>query len=140
MRDESWALHCAHIRAGYCAALCGPEPAGIFPSPSWREIARALDHELRFIEANLRYHAYCVLNLCRIIYSFESRNVVVSKRFCGRWARDRFPGWRALIQAAIRFYGQKATPQDEKLLTEGVVPFLEFARGIIRRTRAKRRQ
>lgn len=31
IRDESWALHCAHVRAGRYATLQGPEPKEIFP-------------------------------------------------------------------------------------------------------------
>ena len=42
MRDKSWALHCAHIRAGRYITLYGPELDNIFPIPSWEEPLRPL--------------------------------------------------------------------------------------------------
>jgi hypothetical protein len=127
LHTKSWALHCAHIRAGRYITLYGPEPAGIFPDPSWPEISAALDHEMRFIEENLKHPAYCVLNLCRIIYSFRERDVVVSKRFGGDWASARFPQWAPLVQAAIRSYEGTGMPGDEEFLSSEVGCFLEFA-------------
>jgi hypothetical protein len=138
MRDESWALHCAHVRAGYYVTLYGPEPTDVFPSPSWPDVAAALDHEMRYVEENLHYTAYCVLNLCRIVYSFQERDVAVSKRFCGNWACERFPRWAALVKAALRVYEGTATPRDEELLHAEVERFLKFATGHIYETRAAR--
>jgi hypothetical protein len=134
-RDESWALHCAHVRAGRYVALHGPEPAELFPAPSWHDTAAALDHETRFVEGNLRYPAYCVLNLCRIIYSFLERDVVVSKRFSGHWASRRFPQWAPLIEASLRSYEGEATSEDDELLATEVERFLEFASQRIRQAR-----
>lgn len=125
--DTAWALHCAHIRAGYYVSLYGPAPTEIFPAASWQEIAAALDHELRFIEKNLQYPAYCVLNLCRIVYSFQKRDVVVSKRFSGDWAREQFPNWQHLIEAATRSYDENQLPEDKALLKAEVGHFLDFA-------------
>jgi hypothetical protein len=138
MRDESWALHCAHVRAGYYVTLYGPEPTDVFPPPSWPDVAAALDHEMRYVEENLHYTAYCVLNLCRIVYSFQERDVAVSKRFCGNWACERFPRWAALVKAALRVYEGTATPRDEELLHAEVERFLKFATGHIYETRAAR--
>jgi Aminoglycoside adenylyltransferase, C-terminal domain len=135
IRDESWALHCAHVRAQRYVTLHGPEPTELFPSPSWHGIAAALNHEMRFIEGNLRYPAYCILNLCRIIYSFLERDVVVSKRFSGNWACHRFPQWAPLIEASMRSYESKATLEDDKLLAAEVKHFLEFASKHIRQIR-----
>ena len=126
IRDESWALHCAHIRAGRYISLCGPEPTSIFPAPSWEEVSVALEHELRFIKDNLQYPDYCVLNLCRIMYSFQERDVAVSKFFSGEWAGARFPQWAPLIRAAVDSYSGKGTPVDERLLKNDVTSFLEF--------------
>jgi hypothetical protein len=127
MRDEAWALHCAHVRAGYYVTLYGPEPTEIFPPVSWRDVSAALDHEMRYIEENLKYPAYCILNLCRIIYSFQERDVVVSKRFSGKWACRLFPQWASLIEAAMRYYEGTATTEDDKRLNAEVERFLEFA-------------
>ena len=126
MRDESWALHCAHVRAGRYITLYGPEPDKIFPAPSWEEISAALDHEIEYIKNNLNYPAYCVLNLCRIMYSFRERNVVVSKRFSGIWADDIYPEWSSVIQAALRVYEGKDTNADKSLLQADLDSFLEF--------------
>lgn len=127
MRDESWALHRAHIRTGRYITLYGPEPEDIFPAPSWEEITSALDHEIEYIRNNLNYPAYCVLNLCRIMYSFHEKNVVVSKRFCGTWAGDTFPEWSSVVQAALRTYEGTATSADESKLQADVEDFLGFA-------------
>jgi len=135
IRDEWWALHCTHIRAGRYLALYGPEPTEIFPATSWQDISAALDYEIRFIEASLKYPAYCVLNLCRIIFSFQERDVVVSKRSSGAWARTRFPEWASLIEAALRYYEGNATPNDQTYLQTEVRSFLAFATERIREAR-----
>jgi hypothetical protein len=133
--DDSWALHCAHIRAGYYICLCGPEPVEIFPEPSWPDIAAALDHELKYIEENLHHQAYCTLNLCRIMYSHTEKNPVVSKHFSGVWASGRFPEWKPLIDAAMRFYKKESRPEDRELMSERLSEFLAFARERIHEAR-----
>ncbi len=132
IRDESWALHCAHIRAGRYISLYGPAPERIFPAPSWDEIRVALERELRFIKENLRYPDYCVLNLCRIMYSVQERDVVVSKFFSGEWTRDRFPGWTPLIEAAVASYQGRGTSDEAELLKREVESFVEFGSALIR--------
>lgn len=127
MSDEWWALHRAHVRAGRYITLYGPEPDDIFPIPSWEETTAALDHEIEYIKNNLKYPAYCILNLCRIMYSVQERNVVVSKRFSGLWAGDTFPEWLFVIQAALRAYEGNDTLADERLLQDNVESYLEFA-------------
>ncbi len=133
--DEWWALHCAHIRAGRYLRLYGPEPTEIFPAVSWQDISAALDHEMLFIETNLKYPAYCVLNLCRIMYSFQERNVVVSKRFSGEWARTQSPEWAPLIEAALKYYEGTATAEDETYLQDKVGSFFAFASERTRKVR-----
>jgi hypothetical protein len=135
MRDEAWALHCTHVRAGYYITLYGPEPTEIFPPVSWSEISAALDQEMGYIEENLKYPAYCILNLCRLVYSFQQRDVVVSKRFSGGWARRLFPQWASLIEAAMRSYDGTATLEDNRFLNAEVERFLEFASERIREIR-----
>lgn len=125
--DHSWALHCAHIRAGYYRLLYGPEPTEVFPPPTWQAISAALEHELAFIRDNLIYPAYCTLNLCRILYSYTTREVAVSKQACGVWACQRYPAWASLIQAALRTYRRQHSPADEVLLQVQVGSFLDFA-------------
>lgn len=132
IRDESWALHCAHIRAGRYISLYGPDPERIFPTPSWDEISVALEHELRFIRENLQYPDYCVLNLCRIMYSVQERDVAVSKFFSGEWARARFPEWTPLIEAAVASYQGRRTSDKAELLKREVESFVEFGSVLIR--------
>ncbi len=127
MHDESWALHRAHLRAGRYITIYGPEPDEIFPFPSWEEITASLDHEIEYIKNNLNYPAYCVLNLCRIMYSFQERDVVVSKRFSGLWAIKTFPEWASLIQTALKTYEEKYTLASESQLRADMESFLTFA-------------
>ena len=128
IRDESWSLHCAHIRAKRFNTLYGPPPKDIFPAPSWDEITNALEHELTFIQQNLQYPDYCVLNMCRIIYSVQERNVVVSKFSSGKWASDLFPEWKPLIDAAFTSYRDTDTRVDAELLKNQAESFIEFGK------------
>ena len=133
MCDDSWALHCAHVRAGRYETLWGPEPTDIFPVPSFEQIDTDLMGQLDYIKEHLCYEAYCVLNLCRIIYSYSEGNVVVSKQFSGSWAKGRFPEWRKLIEAAIRYnqerryFTGKSCPEEDRLLKDLLPDFLSFS-------------
>ena len=128
IRDESWSLHCAHIRAKRFIALYGPPPKDIFPAPSWSEITNALEHELTFIQQNLQYPDYCVLNMCRIMFSVQERNVVVSKFSSGKWARSRFPEWKPLIDAAVASYRDTDTRDEAELLKNQTESFINFGK------------
>ncbi len=135
--DNAWALHSAHIRAGQYETLSGPAPDDIFPAPTWTAVASALDNELAFVRANTRYPAFCILNLCRIIYSFQTRDVVVSKRFSGQWARGRYPEWASLIAAAERYYDRAdALATELELVDSELDAFLRFAEAEIRAARS----
>ncbi|NLG27143.1 MAG: DUF4111 domain-containing protein [Chloroflexi bacterium] len=132
--DESWALHRAHIRAGRCIVLYGPDPSTIYPPATWPEIERALRSEWAFVVRNLeQYPAYCILNLCRLIYSYQTRDVVVSKAFAARWAEAALPEWRGLVAAACRFYAGEATLEDERLMRAELPGLLAEARDTIAR-------
>ena len=87
----------------------------------------ALDHEIPFVTQALQYPYYCVLNLCRILYSFTFGDVVVSKRFSGRWASETYPQWAGLIDAAIRTYEGTVTPEETELLQTEMQVFFSFA-------------
>jgi hypothetical protein len=126
--DVSWALHRAHIRAGRCFVLYGSDPSQEYPAPTWEELEAALRGELDYVERHLTdYPAYCVLNLCRLVYSYETRDVVVSKAGAAAWARQRFPDWQTLIEAPQRFYAGKATTEDEALMRPEMPSLLNFA-------------
>lgn len=129
--DTSWALHCAHVRAGRYVTLYGPEPDDIFPAPSWDDVANTLQDELAYVKSHYQYPAYCVLNLCRILASYRDRDPVKSKHGSGLWAAEQFPEWAPLIHAAMRFYCKKNTDNDTDILNEQVELFCAFAEGCI---------
>lgn len=132
IRDDSWALHRAHMRAGRCSTLHGPEPTEAFPAPTWAELQDALRSELDYVRAHLDdYPDYCILNLCRLMYSFETQDVVVSKMAAAEWAHARFPQWREHIEAARRSYARQATPQERQWMKSEVRRFFDFACGRI---------
>jgi hypothetical protein len=115
--DASWALHCEHVRAGRCIVLHGPDPKAVYPRPSWRQVEKALDWELRYVKQHLLdYPDYCILNLCRLVYSYETGDVAVSKAAASVWARDAMPEWRRAIRAARRSYAERSTPAEREFM------------------------
>jgi hypothetical protein len=138
VRDEAWALHRAHIRAGHCIVLFGPDPGEIYAPASWVELQADLDEQLQYVEIHLQiYPAYCVLNLCRLMYSFENRDVVLSKTQAGEWAWERFPDWQLLIEVAQRDYAHSANHNDLEVMRSEVGEFYQFARDQINTSRKK---
>jgi hypothetical protein len=125
--DNSWALHCAHVRAGIYLALWGPEPTEIFPAPSWSDVSAALEVELNYVKEHLQYPAYCILNLCRILFSYAESDPAISKHSSGLWASERFPEWEPIIAAAIKFYSRESSSEDESLMSHRLDDFLVFA-------------
>ena len=137
--DESWALHRAHILAGRVFVLHGPQPATIYAVPTWVEIAEALDGELDYVTRHLEhYPAYCVLNLCRLLYSWETRDVVTSKAASAAWARTRVPDRASLINLALKSYAHQASSEDCRALERGVTGFHAYARRTIESLRLTR--
>ena len=133
--DESWALHRAHLLAGRCAVVHGADPRTILPRPTWPELESALGHELRYIEEHLDrlqtawVAPYVVCNCCRIVYSFETRDVVTSKRESVGWALKVFPDrWHNLVRAAARWYERTEEPRDPALLREQAPAFVAFTK------------
>jgi hypothetical protein len=134
--DNSWALHREHIRAGRCIVLFGPDPAGVYPPAKWDELEVALDGELEYVRKNLaRYPAYCVLNLCRLVYSYQTKDVVVSKTAAGHWAEKVYPSWQEIIVSARKSYAGKATQSDEQFMANQVKELYEFATELIQESR-----
>lgn len=130
--DDSFALHRAHMLAGRVLILRGPDPCEIYAPPAWAELVKALDGELDYVVLHLRqYPAYCVLNLCRLLYSWETRDVVTSKAASAVWARDRVPEWTRWIDLAIASYAGTSTPEEEAELASGVHDLYADAEGRI---------
>ncbi len=126
--DEAWALHRAHVRAGRCIVLHGPHPKEFVPPVAWPELEEALRHELQYVSDHLGDHPdHCVLNLCRLIYSFMTRDVVTSKMAAADWVGERFPRWRPAIELAQRIYPGRAGRADRELLLSAAQAFNEFA-------------
>lgn len=126
--DSSWALHCAHIRAGRCVVLHGPDPMTIYPQPDWPDLARALARELAWLAAHLGdYPAYGVLNLCRLLYSCATHDVVISKYAAAGWAQGACPAWRPLIAAALSCYAGTATAAERAAVEAGAHDFYAYA-------------
>ena len=138
VKDNSWALHREHIRTGRCIPLLGPDPKQIYPTAEWPELADALQGELDYVARHLEeYPDYCILNLCRLMVSYETRDVVISKRASAEWAAAAFAEWSPLIAAATRSYARQATPVDLELLATQVTDFFDFACHRIRDNRRK---
>jgi hypothetical protein len=135
VRDEWWALHRAHMRAGYCIVLCGPDPREIFPEPSRSEIVSALEVEQRYVAKILSEHPdWCVLSLSRLIHTYEMRDVITSKCGAADWALERFQTWSPVGQAALRWYGGSGSEEDRRLLWSRAEDFYPFACGSIKET------
>ncbi len=131
--DASWALHCEHVRSGRCIVLHGPDPKEVYPRPSWRQVEKALDGKLRYVRKHLtEYPDYCILNLCRLVYSHETGDVAVSKGAASVWARDALPGWRRHIRAARRSYAGRSTPRERTFMLAEVNSLFESAQARIR--------
>jgi hypothetical protein len=133
--DTSWALHREHIRAGRHIVLYGPDPREIYPSATWSELEYALRVELEYVETHLLdYPDYCILNLCRLLYSFETRDVVVSKARASEWAYVALPEWRPCIDLARKSYAKQATSSDREFILSAVQRFAKFAEARIERS------
>ncbi len=126
--DDSWALHRAHMLAGRVKVLHGPDPETIYVPPTWPELDDALQGELRYVGEHLaQYPAYCVLNLCRLLYSWETRDVVTSKAAAAVWGRACFPQWERLIELAVASYAREVTSEGRAVLTAGAPNMFAWA-------------
>ena len=61
------------------------------------------------------------------MFSFETREVVITKTAAAEWAWELFPQWRALIAAAQKSYARQASVQEEAFMRAEVKELYRFA-------------
>ena len=139
LRDEHWPLHRAHWLAGACVVVHGLSPAQVVPLPTWEELATTLRAEAAEAANHLdRGSAYWTLQLCRVLASLETSDVVRSKLDSGQWAIGRLPPQtHAIIRAAERFYTGEARADDQRLIAQSFAGFYEAVRPLIDQALAK---
>ncbi len=127
--DEEWPYHREHIHRGAFIVLHGRDPRAFMPPVSWPELATALDGSLSYVEGLLHeYPFWCVMNLCRLVCTWETREVAVSKVQGADWALTHLPSrWEPLIRSALRVYRDQERAGDQQLLAEGVDDFFSYA-------------
>lgn len=134
-RDDSWALHRAHWHAGRFVLIRGTDPRDVVPVPTWDEIDASLQGELGYIEDHLEdAPAFGVLNLCRVLYSYETRDVVIGKYQSALWAFGALPAEEhALIRSALEAYRTKryAITDDVRGFFAAMSARISRARGFV---------
>lgn len=95
------------------AVLFGPRPESFVPAITPEILFRALEREVGYLREEISgkpksewrdvpsYRAYCVLTLCRILYSYR-KGTVVSKQRAAKWAITNLPDeWGNIIRQAL---------------------------------------
>ncbi len=139
LRDGHWPLHRAHWLAGAVVVVHGLSPSQVVPAPTWEELAATLRAEAAEAADHLgRGTAYWTLQLCRVLASLETHDVVRSKLDSGEWALRRLPRrTHAIIRAAGRFYTGEARADDQHLIAQSFAGFHQAVRPLIDRALAK---
>jgi len=68
------------------------------------------------------------------MYSFETKDVVISKAEAAEWAYNAFPEWRYHIELAKKSYARQAIPQDRQFMLSEVKELFQFACEYIRKS------
>ncbi len=127
--DDSWPLHKQHILSGMCIKICGEDPDKLFSFPSWDEIRKSLHSEFSYIEEHLdEYPDFSILNMCRILYTLEYSNPVISKAGSAKWALNKFPQWSHIIESALRSYAEKADSGDREIMEKSVKNLYDYVK------------
>ena len=117
-KDGAWAIHRAHVHAGRYCHVHGSDPREIVPIPTWDELDVSLQDAIDWMDEKALQDAkaYCVLQLCRVLYSYETRDVITSKLQAGIWALATLDvEHHALIRTAIHAYEQGTCVIDEDI-------------------------
>jgi len=127
--DDAWAIHREHFARSAYIRLYGPRASRIFSRANWLEIRSALYRQLIYARKIIDSDPWwSVLNLCRLVYSFERGGIAVSKLGAGRWALKRLPPrWKPVIKSAIKTYKGIADRKDRMILRRDARKFLGFA-------------
>lgn len=129
-RDNAWALHRAHVHAGRYFLITGVDPLGIVPEPTWPELDAGLRAEMDFVVSHPNAPAFGILNAARILCSFTTHDVVMSKYQAAEWALAALPAeWHEAVHAATRWYAQTPKARDALALEQDWHPFVDYARG-----------
>jgi hypothetical protein len=127
--DDAWALHREHFARSAYIRLAGPSTDGIFARASWPEIRSALYAQLVYARKIIDSDPWwSVLNLSRLVYSFNSGRIAISKLESAQWALKGLPSkWRPIIKSAIKTYKGIADRRDHAILSRDARRFLGFA-------------
>ncbi len=125
--DMAWPLHRAHVHKGKFKLLFGENPQKFLPASNWSECVEGLTNELQFIKDHPQYPQFGILNLSRLLYSWQTQNVVISKYESAQWALQNLESkWQPAIEAALRDYEDRMKPGDTILLKNIFPDFLNF--------------
>ncbi|MBD3370309.1 DUF4111 domain-containing protein [Candidatus Fermentibacteria bacterium] len=109
----------------------------VYPPATWPELDRALQNELGYVEEHLEdYPGYSILQLCRIIYSYETKDVVVSKVEAADWACAELGDWKRHVELARKWYSRQTGPDEVGFMTAGLGDLLRFAKARIEALRS----
>jgi len=127
--DDSWALHCEHFQGSTYIRLEGPRASRLFPTADWHSIRDTLYRQLVYSRKIIDTDPWwSVLNLCRLIYSFKTGKIVISKLGAADWALRELPSkWHPLIRSAIRTYRKAGNQRDNVILRTDARKLLGFA-------------
>jgi Domain of unknown function (DUF4111) len=107
----------------------------VVPPPRWDELEAALRAELE-AERDVT-SAYWTLQLCRVLASLETGDVVRSKLDSGDWALKRLPTQaHVTINAALRYYSNRGRESDDALIKRSYPTFRRMVRRAIAGTAA----
>jgi Domain of unknown function (DUF4111) len=139
LKDNHWSLHRAHWLDRACIVVHGLDPSDVVQAPHRHELEATLRAELS-VEAEAGERAaspYWTLQLCRVLASLESGDVVRSKPDSGAWALKRLPTRaHATINAAMRYYAGRSRENDEALIKRSYPAFRRIVRRAIARAAA----
>lgn len=127
--DDAWSLHREHFHSSAYIRLHGPSPSTIFRTADWPSIREDLFRQLVYARRIIQSDPWwAVLNLCRLVYTFEKGKIVVSKLGAAKWALTKLPRkWHQVIRAAVNAYKGPTRGRDRIILRRDASKFLGFA-------------